>query len=61
MEPDEYFLSDTENLSKSVDIAFRKFENHRIVQAIKQNISVNKDFHFYNTEVGNILQETSLK
>ena len=60
MEPDEYFLSDTENLSKPVDIAFRKFENHRIVQAIKQNISVNKDFHFYNTEVGDILQETTV-
>ena len=60
VEPNEYFLSDTENLSKPVDIAFRKFENHRSVQDIKQNISVNKDFHFYNTEVGDILKETTV-
>ena len=38
-EPDEYFLSDTENVSNPVDIAIRKFENHPSVQAIKQNIS----------------------
>ena len=44
VEPDEYFLSDTENLSNPVDIAIRKFENHPSVQAIKQNISISKDF-----------------
>ena len=35
-----------------------KFENHPSVQAIKQNISVNKDFHFSITEVSDILKET---
>ena len=55
VEPDEYFLSDIENLSNPVDIAIEKFENHPSVQAIKQNISVNKDFHFSNTEVSDIL------
>ena len=59
VEPDEYFLSDTENLSKLVDIAIRMFENHISVKAIKQNISVNKDFHFSNTEVSDILKETT--
>ena len=49
VEPDEYYLSDTENLSNLVEIAIRKFENHPSVQAIKQNISVNKDFYFSNT------------
>ena len=37
VEPDEYFLSDTENLSNPVDIAIRKFENDPSVQAIKQH------------------------
>ena len=46
---DEYYLSDTENLSDPVEIAIRKFENHPSVQTIKQNISVNKDFYFSNT------------
>ena len=59
VEPDEYFLSDTENLSNPTDIAIRKFENHPSVQAIKQNISVNKDFHFRNTEFSDILKETT--
>ena len=59
VEPDEYYLSDTENLSNPVVIAIRKFENHPSVQAIKQNISVNKDFYFSNTEVSDILKETT--
>ena len=58
-EPDEYYLSDTENLSNPVEIAIRKFENHPSVQAIKQNIPVNKDFYFSNTEVSDILKETT--
>ena len=37
---DEYYLSDMENLSNSVEIVIRKFENHPSVQAIKVNISV---------------------
>ena len=36
IKPDEYYLSDTENLSDPVEIAFEKFENHPSVQAIKQ-------------------------
>ena len=56
--PDEYYLSDTENLSDPVEIDVRKFEKHPSVQAIKQNISVNQDFHFCNTEVRDILKET---
>ena len=59
VEPNEYFLCDMENLSNPVDIAIRKFENHPSVQAIKQNISVNKDFHFSNTEVSDILKEAT--
>ena len=59
VQPDESFLSDTERLSNPVDIAIRKFENHPSVQAIKQNISVNKDFYFSNTEVSDILKETT--
>ena len=56
-EPDEYYLSDTENLSNPVEIAIRKFENHPNVQAIKQNISVKKDFYLSNTEVSYMLME----
>ena len=59
VEPNEYYLSDTENLSNPVEIAIRKFENHPSVQAIKQNIPVNKDFYFSNTEVSDILKETT--
>ena len=60
VEPDEYYLRDTENLSNPVVIAIRKFENHPSVQAIKQNISVNKDFYFSNTDVSDILKETTV-
>ena len=59
VDPDEYYQSDTENWSNPVEIAIRKFENHPSVQAIKQNISVNKDFYFSNTEVSDILKETT--
>ena len=59
VEPDEYYLSDTGNLSNPVEIAIRKFENHPSVQAIKQIISVNKDFYFSNTDVSDILEETT--
>ena len=38
VKPDEYYLSDTENLSNPAEIAIRKFENHPSVQDIKQNI-----------------------
>ena len=53
VKPDEYYLSDTENLSDSIE-----FENHPRDQAIKQNISINQDFYFSNTEVSDILKET---
>ena len=59
VKPGEYYLSDTENLSDPVEIAVRKFENHRSAQTIKQNISVNQDFYFSNTEVRDILEETT--
>ena len=59
VKPDDYYLSDTENLSDPVEIAIRKFENHPSVQTIKQNISVNQDFYFSNTEVRDILKETT--
>ena len=59
VKPNKYYLSDTENLSDPVKIAIRKFENHPSVQAIKQNISVNQDFYFSNTEVSDILKETT--
>ena len=42
-----------------MEIAVRKFENHRSAQTIKQNISVNQDFYFSNTEVRDILKETA--
>ena len=51
VEPDKYYLSDMKNLSIQ--------ENHPSVQAIKKNISVNKDFYFSNTEVSNILKEAT--
>ena len=59
VESNESYLSDPENLNNSVEIVIRKFENHPSVQAIKQNISVNKDFHFRNTEFSDILKETT--
>ena len=59
VKPDEFCLSDTENLSDPVEIAIRTFENHPSVQAIKQNISVNQDFYFSNTKVRDILKETT--
>ena len=31
VKPDEYYLSDTENLSDSVEVAIKRFENHPIV------------------------------
>ena len=57
--PNELYLSDTENLSDPVEIAIRKFENHSRFQAIKENISVNQDFYFSNTEVKDIPKETT--
>ena len=59
VEPDEYYQSEAENVSNPVEIAVRKFENHPSVQAIKQNISVNKEFNFSNNEVSDILKETT--
>ena len=59
VKPDEYYLSETENLSDPVEIAFRKFGKHPCVQAIKQNILVSHDFHFSNTEVRDVLKETT--
>ena len=58
VKPDEYYLSDTDHLSGSVETAIRKFENHPSIQVIKQNISVNQDFYFSNTEVRDLLKET---
>ena len=59
VKPDEYYLNDTENLSDPVEIAIRAIENHPSVQAIKQNISVNQDFYFSNTEIRDVLEETT--
>ena len=59
VKPDEYYLSDTENLSDPVEIAIRKFENHPSVQAINQNISEDRNFSFCNTEVRDVLNETA--
>ena len=44
----EYYLSDSGNLSDPVEIAIRKFENHPSVQVVKQNISVNQDLSLLN-------------
>ena len=49
VEPDKYYLSEKKF----------KYENHPSVQVIKKNISVNKDFYFSNTEVSDILKETT--
>ena len=39
IKPDEYYLSETENLSDPVEIrAIRKFENHPSVQAINYSL-----------------------
>ena len=58
---DKYYLSDTENSSDSVDIDIRKFENHPIVQANKENISENQDFYFSNTKDNDLLKEVSYR
>ena len=50
VKPYEYYLNYKENLSDPVEIAIRKIENHPSFQAVKQNISVNQDFYFSNTE-----------
>ena len=59
VKPDEYYLTDTENLSDPVEIASRKFVKHPSVQAIKQNISVIQDFYSSDTEVRDILKKTT--
>ena len=56
---DEHYLSYTESWSDPVEIVIRKFENHPSVQAIKQNISVNQNFYFCNTQVSDILKQTT--
>ena len=60
VEPDEYYLSDTGSLRNRVEIVIKKFENQPSVQAFKQNISVNKDFYFSNTDVSDIFKETAV-
>ena len=59
VKPDEYYLNDMKNLSDPLETAIRKLGNHPSVQAIKQNISVNQDFYFSNTEVRDILNKTA--
>ena len=59
VKPGEFYLSGMGNVNDPVEIAIRKFENNPNVQAIKQNISVNQDFYFCNTEVRDILKETT--
>lgn len=59
VKPDEYYLSDKENLSDPAETAVRKFENHPSAPAVNQNISVNHDFYFCNTDVSDILDETT--
>ena len=66
-----WIYKETENqnpiLSNPVDIAIRKLPSsvqaikYKLSKcsAIKHNISVNKDFHFSNTEVSVILKETT--
>ena len=57
--PDKYYLNDWENLGDPAEIAIKKFGNHwSVVQAIKQNISVNRNHYFTNTDVGDKLKET---
>ena len=46
-------------LSDPVEITIRTIENNLIVQAIKQNISVDQDLYFSDTEVRDILHETT--
>ena len=57
---DEYYRSNRYKLSVPVETVVRKFENHPSVQAIKQNISVNQNFYFSNTEVRDILRKLQL-
>ena len=59
VEPNEFYLSDTENLSDPAGITIRKFENYPSAQAIKENISGNQDSYFCNTKVRDILKETT--
>ena len=52
------FLSDKSTVFSQISIE-KKLPNHPSVQAIKDNSSVNQDFYFPNTEVRNILKETT--
>ena len=51
VKPNEYYLHETENFKWICWDAIKKFENHQIVQAIKQNISVNQNSYFSNINV----------
>ena len=58
--PDEYYLSDTGNLSGPVEIAIKRFEDHSSVLAIMRSISVNQNFHCSNTDVSDTLKQLQL-
>ena len=57
VKPRNLILGDITNASNPLEIAIKKFENHLGVQIIKENISVNKEFHFKEVEVDDILKE----
>ena len=44
-------------MSDPEELPLKKFENHSSALAIKQNVSVNQNFNFSNTDVSDILKE----
>ena len=50
-------LEDTTNLSNPVEIDIKKFQNHRSVQVIRENINLNQEFFFKQVEVDEIFKE----
>ena len=58
VKPDDFYLSDTENLSDPVEIPISNLKNHPSVKAIKRNIPVIQDLCFSNTEVRDMLKAT---
>ena len=55
--PRNLTLGDRTNLSNSVEIAIKKFENHPSVQIIKEQICVEREFDFEQVSIDDILKE----
>ena len=50
-------LNSTDNLTKSVDIALKRFENHPSIIEIKEKVTVKAKFSFLKVEISDIRTE----